>query len=310
MNAITTTMLALLSSGDHLVMICPVYKRSLEFTDFLSRWGVETSLVESNDFDKLRTALKPNTRLIFAETPTNPTLRVLDLELLAQTAREAGVLTMVDSTFATPINLRPLELGINLVIHSATKYLGGHNDLLAGSVAGKTDLLQKIQAARNVLGGVLSPMDAYFLLRGIKTLALRIEKQNQNGQQVAEFLDKHPLVKHVHYPGLPTHPDYAVARKIMKGSGGVVSFEIDGSKETASAVIDNLELPYIGPTLGGVESIAQQQALLLSSDPDERKASGIPDQLIRYALGIEDAQDIIADLDQALEKAAAAEVKS
>ncbi|MBN1267031.1 MAG: PLP-dependent transferase [Anaerolineales bacterium] len=307
MNAITTTMLALLSSGDHLIMIQPVYKRSLEFTGFLARWGIETSFVESNNFENLRNVLRPNTRLIFAETPSNPTLRILDLETLTATAREAGILTMVDSTFATPINLRPLSYGVDLVVHSATKYLGGHNDLLAGSVAGRRTLLVSIQAARDILGGVLSPADAYLLLRGIKTLALRVQKQNQNGQQVAEFLEEHPLISRVHYPGLPSHPDYEIARRLLTGCGGVVSFEVAGSGKTASTVIDNLQLPYIGPTLGGVESIAQQQAMLISANPEERKASGIPDQLIRYALGIEDAVDILADLEQALQKAASQE---
>lgn len=303
MNTITTTLLTLLSSGDHLVMICPAYRRTREFTSYLERWGIQTSFVTSNCFDELSEALKPNTKVIFAETPSNPTLRVLDLPELTRLAEKAGSLTIVDSTFATPFNLQPLKHGVDLTIHSATKYLGGHNDLLAGAAAGSARLLRKIRDTRDVLGGVLGSFDAYLLQRGIKTLALRVQQQNQSGQKVAEFLETHPMIQRVHYPGLPSHPDHGIAVRLMHGFGGVVSFETKGTRENASAVIDHLRVPYIGPTLGGVESIAQQQALLLSDDPEERAQAGIPDQLIRYAVGIEDAADITADLDQALRAA-------
>ncbi len=301
MNAITSTLMTLLSRGDHLVMVCPVYRRTRDFCNLLQRWGIETSFINSNDFDEIQAALRPNTRVLFAETPSNPTLRVLDLEKTVSITRSAGIFTIIDSTFGTPINVQPLQFGVDLVIHSATKYLGGHNDLLAGAVTGSRTVLNNLKNTRDVLGGVLSPMDAYLLLRGLKTLALRVEKQNRNGQLVAEYLEKHPRVNLVHYPGLPSHPDHEIASRLMSGFGGVVSFEIAGSLEDTSRVIDRLQLPYIGPTLGGVESIAQQQALLISTDSEERRASGIPDQLIRYALGIEDADDILADLEQALQ---------
>ncbi len=301
MNAITTTLLALLSSGDHVIVVADCYRRTREFaSNFLPRWGVETTLVPVDDLDALVAAVRPNTRLIFAETPTNPYLRIADLARVAEIARPRGIVTAVDSTFATPINMQPLALGIDLVIHSATKYLGGHNDVLAGVVIGAHRLLSKIEDTRGLLGGVGSPHDAYLLLRGLKTLELRVRRQNENGMRVAQFLEQHPAIERVYYPGLLSHPDYATAQRLMTGFGGVVSFEVAGDKETTSRFVDRLQLPYIGPTLGGVEGIVQQQALFVSLDPAERAASGVKDTLVRYALGIEDAEDIIADLAQAL----------
>ncbi len=246
--------------------------------------------------------MRPRTRLFFAETPTNPYLRVIDLERMADLARRHGILTVVDSTFATPINLRPLEHGIDLVIHSASKYLGGHNDLLGGAVVGSRELIAPIEEARGVMGGISSPADAYLLLRGLKTLALRVARHNENGQRVAEFLAQHPAVRRVHYPGLPSHPDHAIARRQMSGFGGVVSMEIEGDMARAARFVDLLRLPYIGPTLGGVESIVEQPAALFSLDPDERAEAGLVDNLVRYALGVEDADDLIADLRQALDR--------
>jgi cystathionine gamma-synthase len=301
MCAITTTMLTLLSSGDHVVMVGGCYRRTREFAlSFLSRWGIEATLVPIDEPDVLAATIRPTTRLIFCETPTNPYLRVADLPRMVEIARPHDVTTMVDSTFATPINLRPLEHGVDLVIHSATKYLGGHNDLLAGAVIGSSQVLARIEEARGVLGGMGTPYDAYLLLRGLKTLDLRVRRQNENGQRVAEFLDGHPAVARVYYPGLPTHPEYEVARRQMTGFGGVVSFEIEGDMDKTGRFIDLLRLPYIGPTLGGVESIVEQPAALLSLKPEERREAGIGDNLVRYALGIEDADDLIADLSQAL----------
>jgi cystathionine gamma-synthase len=301
MSAITTTMLALLSSGDHVVMAFDCYRRTREFgVRFLRRWGIKATLVAFDEPGALEAAIRPNTKLIFAESPTNPYLRVMDLSRLVRVAREHGITTAIDSTFATPINMRPLAHGVDLVVHSASKYLAGHNDLLAGVVVGPRKILDEIENARGVLGGVGSPHDAYLLLRGIKTLDLRVRRQNENGLRVAQFLEDHPAVCRVYYPGLPSHPDHQVARRQMTGFGGVVSFEIDGDKEKTSRFVDRLRLPYIGPTLGGVESIAQQQALFVSLDPEERRATGLKDNLVRYALGIEDADDLIADLHQAL----------
>jgi len=301
MNAITTTLLTLLSGGDHMVIVDGCYRRTRQFArEFLPRWGVETTTVPIDDEAALAEAIRPTTRVIFAETPTNPYLRVMDLARMTGIARQRGIITVIDSTFATPINLRPLEHGLDVVIHSATKYLGGHNDLLAGAIVGSGEILDKIEDARGVLGGVSSPDAAYLLLRGMKTLDLRVRRQNENGMCVARFLEGHPAVRRVYYPGLPSHPDHEVARRQMTGFSGVVSFEIDGDLERTGRFIDRLHLPYIGPTLGGVESIAQQQAIFISLDPEERRESGISDSLVRYALGIEDAEDLIADLDQAL----------
>jgi cystathionine gamma-synthase len=301
MCAITTAILALLSAGDHLVLVSGVYRRTHEFaTSFLPRWGIETDVVPIDDAAALAAAIRPTTRLILAESPTNPYLRVMDLAGLARLGRERGIITAIDSTFATPINMRPLEHGLDLVIHSATKYLAGHNDLLAGALVGSRDTLSRIDAARGVLGGVSSPLDAYLLLRGLKTLDLRVRRQNENGLRVAQFLEGHPKVRRVYYPGLPSHPDYEIARRHMTGFGGVVSFEVEGDLERTGRFIDLLRMPYLGPTLGGVESIAQQQAIFISLEPEERRKAGIDDTLVRYALGIEDAEDLIADLEQAL----------
>jgi len=304
MCAITTTMLALLSSGDHLVMVSGVYRRTHEFAhSFLTRWGIEVTSVPIDDHTALAAAIRPSTRMILAETPTNPYLRVMDLSPMVEVAGQGDIITIIDSTFATPINLRPLEYDVDLVIHSATKYLGGHNDLLAGAVVGPSETLARIEHARGVLGGVSSPHDAYLLLRGLKTLDLRVRRQNENGLRVAQFLENHPAVRRVYYPGLPSHPDYEIARRQMTGFGGVVSFEIEGQSEDGdktSHFIDLVRLPYVGPTLGGVESIIEQPAMLFSVDRDERREAGIKDNLVRYALGIEDADDLIADLDQAL----------
>jgi len=309
MSAITTVLLALLSQGDHLVIASSTYRQTRNFVlDHLNRWGIEASFLSDGSAHKLEQALRPNTKLIFCEAPTNPYLRVIDLAQVSNVARRHGIPTAIDSTFATPVNLRPLEHGIDLVIHSATKYLGGHNDLLAGVVVGAPPQLEAIETMRGVLGGVGSPHDAYLLLRGLKTLDLRIRRQNGNGQQIAEYLSSHPRIRAVHYPGLESHPDHLVATRQMTGFGGVVSFEIDGDKEQASRVIDNLRIPYIGPTLGGVESIAQQQAIFISLDPEERASSGISDSLIRYAAGIEDPKDLISDLDQALRESAVPDV--
>jgi cystathionine gamma-synthase len=302
MSAITTTLSVFLSAGDHMLLVEGCYHRTREFAAaFLSRWGIETTRVPIDDPQAWQEALRPNTRLIFAETPTNPYLRVLDVERLADLAGPRGITTVLDTTFATPINLRPLEFGIDLAIHSASKYLGGHNDLLAGVVAGSQEKLADIQAARGVLGGIANPQDAYLLIRGLKTLDLRVKQQNLSGLRIARYLASHPSVRRVYYPGLESHPDHTVAVRQMSGFGGVVSFEIEGGFEETGHFIDRLSIPYIGPTLGGVESIVQQPAALFSLDPVERRLAGLGDNLVRYAVGIEDPDDLIADLAQALE---------
>jgi cystathionine gamma-synthase len=302
MNAITTALGALLSKGDHLVLVQEAYHRTREFAEiYLSRWGIETTFASIDDPDALPEAIRPTTRVVFAETPSNPYLGVMDLSALARLAEKHGLTTIIDSTFATPLNLCPLAYGIDLVIHSATKYLAGHNDLLAGMVAGPAHLLSRVREARDILGGVASPHDAYLLLRGLKTLDLRIRRQNDSAMRLATFLDGHPAVQQVFYPGLRSHPQHDLAVAQMAGFGGVVSFELRGDLETTSRFIDLLRIPYIGPTLGGVESVVQQPVMLFSLDPAERESAGLKENLVRYAVGIEDPDDLIEDLDQALQ---------
>ena len=303
MSAITTVLMTFLKSGDHVIVASHTYRQTRTFIlDVLSRWQITATLLPDGAIEDLESAIRPQTRLIFCEAPTNPTLRVIDLDRVTEIARRHRILTVLDATFATPVNLRGAEHGIDLCIHSATKYLGGHNDLLAGVLTGSREILSPVETMRGILGGVGGPHDAYLLIRGLKTLELRVRRQNASGQRIAEFLDQHPAIDAVHYPGLPTHPDHDVARRLLDGYGGVVSFEIRGGRTAASRVIDALRIPQIGPTLGGVESMVQQQALFISTDPERRRCSGIPDGLIRYAVGIEDADDLIADLAQALHK--------
>jgi cystathionine gamma-synthase len=305
MCAVTSTLLTLLSAGDHLILTSDCYRRTRQFCQtFLERLGIPTTLVPPGDYAAMEAAMQPNTKLIFSESPTNPYLRVLDLPRAVDIARRDNLILIVDSTFATPINQRPLEFGVDLVIHSGTKYLGGHNDLLAGAVVGPRELIAEIKDSRGVLGGTIGPQDAYLLLRGLKTLALRVQRHNENGMKVAQFLEGHPKTRRVYYPGLSSHPDYAVAHEQMTGFGGVVSFEIEGNLESTGAFIDALRLPCIGPSLGGVESLVEQPAIqsYYELTTEQRRQAGISNELVRYALGIEDTDDLIADLEQALEK--------
>ena len=304
MAAITSLLLAVLKSGDHLVLTSDCYKRTRDFCeDSLARFGVTTSVVAPS-LEAIEGAIRPATRLVFTETPTNPYQYVVDIEGLGELGRARGVLTVVDSTFATPVYLRPLEFGIDLVVHSATKYLGGHNDLIAGVVAGRAELVEPIADLLATLGGICDPTTAFLLGRGVKTLALRMARHSANGQAVAEFLEAHPKVRTVFYPGLASHPHHEIARKLLAGFGGVVTFLLDADREGASRFIDRLEIPSLGPSLGGVESLVEQVILFgyLDLPSAERERLGVPDNLVRFSVGIEDTTDIIADLQQALEK--------
>jgi cystathionine gamma-synthase len=254
------------------------------------------------NYEAMEKAIQPNTRLLLSESPTNPYLRTLDIIRFAEIARKNKVKSIVDATFATPLNIQPISLGVDLVVHSATKYLGGHNDLLAGIVAGEAGLIASLRNTLGVLGGIADPSNAALLLRGLKTLALRIRQQNKNGQTIAEFLESHPKIQKVWYPGLPSHPDHQVAKQQMKGYGGVVSFTIKGDLDTTSSFIDALQIPFIAPSFGGVETLIEQPALMsfYELSKEERLSVGIPENLVRLSLGIEDVDDLIADLDQAL----------
>ena len=305
MAAITVTLFTLLAAGDHLILTADLYRKTRQFVlEFLRKFDISCTIVQPDDLAGLEAAITPRTKLIFTESPTNPYLRLVDLPRLTEIAQRHNVLTLIDATFATPYNLRPLEYGVDLVIHSATKYLGGHNDLLAGVIVGRAEQINLLRDANNMIGAIADPQTLYLLLRGLKTLALRMERHNQNGQRVAEFLEGHPAVRRVWYPGLASHPDHEIARRLMKGFGGVVSFELESDLEGTGRFIDALQIPYIGPSLGGVESIVEQPALMshFTLNEEERAALGIRGELVRYALGVEDAEDLIADLAQALER--------
>ncbi len=303
MAAITTTLLALLRSDDHIIITDDCYKRTREFIEtFFARYGVSCTTVPMGNFEAIASAITPKTRIIISETPTNPYLRVLDIDRLVQIAKTHNLLTLLDTTFATPINLRPAQFGVDLIIHSGTKYLGGHHDLLAGTVVGREDLIDQIREHLGMLGGIISPQNAFLLGRGLKTLALRVRHQNNNAQQVAEYLESHPGIEQVWYPGLLSHPDHEIATRQMEGFGGVVSFTLCGTLDETAAFIDRMRLPYITPSLGGTESLISQPALMsyYKLTGAERQAIGIPDNLVRFALGIEDIEDVLADLEQAL----------
>lgn len=306
MAAVTTALFAMLSRGTHAVITDDSYRRTRQFLNqTLHRYGIEVSTVPAGDYEALEDAIRPTTRVLVSESPTNPYNRIVDLERFAAIGRRHRVKTLIDATFATPYNQRPIEWGVDVVIQSATKYLGGHNDLLAGAVLGSRELVDAIRGLQGVTGGVVGPFAAYLLVRGIKTFALRMERHNANAQALAEFLAAHPRVRAVHYAGLPAHPEHAIARRQMRGFGGVVSFEVDGDLDAASRVVDACQLPYIAVSLGGVESLIEQPAVMSFYEltTEERLAIGIRDNLIRYAVGIEDAEDLIADLAQALDRA-------
>jgi len=303
MAAITTVLLALISTGEHIVITDDCYRRTRQFClTFLKRLGVECSVVPMGDYEALENAIRPNTKIIVSESPTNPYLRVLDLVQLGEIGKRHQVKTLVDATFATPLNVRPIEHGIDLVAHSATKYLAGHNDLLSGVICGERVLIANLREALGTLGAVADPHNAGLLSRGLKTLGLRVERQNHNGQKVAEFLEDHPMIEQVWYPGLASHPDHQFAVEQMHGFGGVVSFTVRGDLDDTSRFIDALKIPFLATSLGGVESLITQPALMSYFDlePEQRAALGIKDNLVRLALGVEDTADLIVDLEQAL----------
>jgi cystathionine gamma-synthase len=303
MTAISTSILALVKSGDHIVAQRDLYGGVTKFlSNWASRFGIETTFVDTTDYDQHARAIRPNTKLLYLESPTNPTLRVVDLHRASAIAREHGLITLIDSTFATPINTRPAEFGIDLVLHSGTKYLGGHTDLICGVAAGRRDLIDKIRETRTTLGGVMDPHAAFLLLRGMKTLAVRVERQNQSALRIAEFLTRHSQVRSVNYPFLQGHPQRALAMEQMKGGGGLLSFEVEGSGEDARKVSESLQLFTLAPSLGGVESLVSIPVLTshLMISAEHREKMGINEQLVRLSVGIENTDDLIADLNQAL----------
>jgi cystathionine beta-lyase/cystathionine gamma-synthase len=303
MAAITTSILALVKAGDHIVAQRDIYGGVIKFlSQWLPKLGIETTFVDTNDIGEHERAIRPNSKLIHIESPTNPTVRVVDLEKVATLAHHHGLITTIDSTFATPINCRPAEWGIDLVLHSGTKYFGGHSDIMCGIAAGRSDLIEQIHHARTTLGGCMDPHAAFLLLRGIKTLAVRVERQNESAMRIAEFLSRHLKVTRVHYPLLKEHPDHTIARKQMTGAGGVLSFEVEGSAADACRVAEALNLFTLAPSLGGVDSLVTIPVLTSHYQIDSAvlKKMGVTEQMIRLSVGVEHVEDLIADLEKGL----------
>lgn len=304
MAAISVLMMAKLNSGDEVVFFDECYHRSREFCNkHLARFGVVTHQVPTGDYAALEAAINDRTRLLVSESPTNPHLSVVDLEEFVAVGRRNGTETLIDATLATPFNIQPLDHGVDYVLHSATKYLAGHNDLLAGVIVGSRDKLDEIRYLRGIMGPVCGANNIYLLQRGLKTFALRMQQHNSNGLKVAQFLEQHAAIERVYYPGLSSHRDQAIAQAQMSGFGGLVTFLVNGADWRRTAdIVDQVQLPRIGPSLGGVESLIEQPLIVsyYECTPEQRQQYGIPDNMIRLACGIENPEDIIADLERAL----------
>jgi cystathionine gamma-synthase len=303
MAAVSNTLFALLAPGDRVVSVKDTYGGTNKlFTDFLPRIGVQVELCETSDHEQLEAAIAKGCRLVYLETPTNPTLKVMDIARLAAAGHAVGALVVADNTFATPVNQNPLALGADLVIHSATKFLGGHADVLGGVLCGDPDLVARAYHYREITGAALDPMAAYLLIRSMKTLHLRVRQQNESALRIARWLQAQPAVTAVYYPGLETHEHHDVAARQMRGYGGVLSFLLEGGFEAVKRLLPRLRLAHLAANLGAVETIAGPPATTshVECSAAEREAMGIPEGLIRYSVGIEDADDLLADLTQAL----------
>jgi cystathionine gamma-synthase len=303
MAAISNTLFTFLSPGDRVVSIKDSYGGTNKlFTEFLPRFQIDVTLCDTTDQKAIEKAVAKGCRLLYLESPTNPTLKVVDIAGLTRKAHETDALVVVDSTFATPILQKPLALGADLVLHSATKFLGGHADALGGVVCGRADLIERIYHFREINGAVLDPMAAYLLLRGMKTLHLRVQRQSESALRIARHLESHQKIEQVFYPGLESHPGHEIANKQMTAFGGILSFSIKGGFEAVGKVLPRLKYAHRAANLGAVETIAGPPATTshVECTAEERAAMGIPENLVRYSVGIEDADDLIADLDQAL----------
>ena len=303
MAAISNTLFALLKPGDRVVSVKDTYGgTSRIFLEYLPKINVEVTLCETTDFEQIEEEISKGCSLVYLETPTNPTLKIIDLERIAKAAKKAGAITVTDNTFASPINQNPLELGVDLVVHSGTKYLNGHSDTLCGFLCGSKELVKEVFQYREINGASLHPETAYMVIRGIKTLELRVERQNENAMAVAQFLESHPKVNDVFYPGLESHPGHDIARKQMRGFGGVLSFSLMGDYESVKTLLHNLSLVHLAASLGSVSTLAgpPRTTSHVELTEEQRKQLGIPETLIRYSVGIENKEDLIEDLEQAL----------
>jgi len=304
MAAMVGLLNAKLSSGDEIIFFDECYHRSREYCrKHLARFGVVTRQVKTGDYEAMEAAINSNTKMLVSESPTNPHLSILDLDRFAEIGKKHEVDTLIDATLATPFNVQPILYGVDYVMHSATKYFGGHNDLLAGVVLGTAEKLESVRQLRGVMGAVNSPHNCYLLERGLKTFELRMQRHNENGQAVAEFLAGHPRVSRVLYPGLESHPYHQIAKQTMRGYGGLITFEVaDADWKQTARVVDATKIARIAPSLGGVETLIEQPLVMSywSYSPAERAGFGITDNMIRLACGIENSEDLIADLEQAL----------
>ena len=303
MGAITSTILALLKAGDHIVAQRDIYGGVTKFfSQWLPRLGIETTFVDTNNFEQHTRAIRPNTRMLYLESPTNPSLRVVDMKKAAALAQQHKLISMIDSTFGTPINQHPAEYGIDLVMHSGTKYLSGHADLTCGVVCGRQELMDQLWETRTTLGNCMDPHASWMLIRGLKTLAVRVARQNENAQRIAEFLEQHAKVRRVHYPFLKSHPEHSIARQQMSAGGGMVTFEVEGTGEDARRVSEAMRLFTLATSLGGVESLVSIPVLTSHAmiSAEQRQQMGVTEQMVRLSVGIESCDDLIADLEQAL----------
>ena len=302
MNALTTAILHLCKAGDELIMTDDNYRGSRKFIErYIGKYQIDFRFCETT-IQCIKAAVTAKTRLIITEIPTNPCLRVLAINELATFCRQKGIFLLVDATFATPYNLRPLEYGVDIVLHSATKYLGGHNDLIAGALLGRREIMEPLKQFHGLLGGCIDPNTSYLLLRSLKTFALRMKHTNESALAIARFLQNHPKIEKVYYPLLETHEDFPTAQRLLTGGGGIVTFLVKGDLEEATRCVDALKIATIAPSLGGAESLAHVVSAMTYHDMsrEERQAAGIKDNMIRYAVGLEDVQDLIDDLQQAL----------
>ena len=307
MAAISNTLYTFLAPGDRVVSVKDTYGGTNKiFLEFLPRMEVEVALCDTTDHEAIEAEVAKGCKILYLESPTNPTLKVVDLERLAGAGHEAGAMVVVDNTFATPINSNPLELGADLVLHSATKFLGGHADALGGVICGPKELIEQIYHYREINGATLHPMAAYLILRGMKTLHLRVRQQNESALRAAQFLAEHPFVEKVFYPGLPSHENHDIAARQMRGFGGVMSFMLQGGFDAVRAFLPRLRFAHAAANLGAVETVVgpPRTTSHVESSAEEREAMGIPESLIRYSAGIEDSDDLIADLQQALDATA------
>ncbi len=306
MAAVSTIYVAFLKAGDHIVSTAAVYGPSRGIMEsYFRKFGVESTYLSTADLDAVRAAIRPNTRMLYVETPTNPTMELSDIRALSAIAREHKLVMVVDNTFSSPYLQRPIEMGADIVFHSMTKFINGHADIVAGMIVARDEEHYKaVRQAMIGMGGNMDPHQAYLVLRGVKTLALRVERAQENAQQVAEYLESHPKVAWVKYPGLKSHPQHELAKKQMDGPGAMISFELKGGLRAGKVLMNNVRLALLAVSLGGIETLIQHPASMTHSKmaKEKRESAGISDGLVRFSVGIEDLKDIIADLDQALAK--------